>query len=64
MRNEGKMDRIWRVVAGIVFFILASTVFTGTMSTVFYVLGVVMLVTAATGFCALYKLFGINTDKK
>jgi len=63
MKNEGKTDRIVRFFLGLVFLILGFTVFTGTLSTVAYVLGVIMLITAATGFCGLYKLLGINTDK-
>jgi hypothetical protein len=31
------------------------------LQTVFYIVGVVALFTGITGFCALYKLFGIDT---
>ena len=64
MKNESSLDRIVRVVLAVVFYILGAYVFMGTLSVVFYVLALVMLLTAITGFCLLYKLFGINTDKK
>jgi hypothetical protein len=64
MKNESSLDRIIRAVLAVVFFILGYSVFTGVLSIVAYVLAIVMLITAATGFCLLYKLFGINTDKK
>jgi hypothetical protein len=35
----------------------------GVLSIVLYVLGAVMLFTAATGFCLLYKLFGLSTKR-
>ncbi len=64
MKNESMVDRVVRLVLAVVFFYLGAMVLVGVLSVVAYVLGFVMLVTAATGFCALYKLFGINTDKK
>jgi hypothetical protein len=64
MKNEGNVDRIIRAILGVVFLALGAVVFSGTASVVAYVLGVAMIVTAATGFCALYKLLGIDTGSK
>lgn len=61
-KNESTMDRVARAILGVVFLVLGVTFFSGTTSSVLYVLGIVMLITAATGFCALYKLFGIDTN--
>lgn len=61
--NMGTVDRIVRVVVGVV---LAAAGFFGTMgvwSIVLYVLVVIMFVTAAVGFCPLYLPFGISTKK-
>lgn len=61
--NMGTVDRIVRVVVGVV---LAAAGFFGTMgvwSIVLYVLAVIMFVTAAVGFCPLYLPFGISTKK-
>ncbi len=63
MKNESGLDRIGRVILAIVFFFLGGYVLNGVFSTVAYALSLVMLVTAATGFCLLYKLFGIDTTK-
>ena len=55
--NEGGMDRIARIVAGLVLIGLAGT---GTVG-VWGWLGIVPLVTGAIGWCPVYTLLGINT---
>jgi hypothetical protein len=62
-KNESGLDRGMRAILAVILVLLGATVFTGTLSTVMYVLGAVMFVTAVTGFCALYRLLGINTNK-
>ncbi|AUW93806.1 MAG: DUF2892 domain-containing protein [Sulfobacillus thermosulfidooxidans] len=62
MVNEGRSDRIIRVIIGIVFGLLAITKTGGvTGEWVFGILAVVAIVTGITGFCGLYRLFGIRT---
>jgi hypothetical protein len=56
-KNEGTVDRVLRVVAGLV---LISLVFVGPQ-TAWGWIGVVPLVTGAIGSCPVYSLFGINT---
>lgn len=63
--NEGTIDRVIRIVLGVVllyvgFFVLAGT----TLGVVLDVLGVVALATGISGFCLLYKLFGNFSTKK
>lgn len=62
-QNENTTDRIIRLVAGIV--LLAAGIFftSGTLAIIFDVLGAVMLITAATGSCLIYRLFGFSTKK-
>ncbi len=55
--NEGKLDRIVRLTAGVVLVGLAAT---GTVGVWGWV-GVVPLATGAMGWCPLYSIFGINT---
>ena len=67
--NEGSTDRIIRVVAGIVLLALGwGEVVTGTLGTVFKVLGFIPLVTGLVGWCPLYAITHISTrghaDKK
>ena len=62
-QNEGPADRALRVIIGIAAIVIAART-TGTTSNVWFVIGIIALVTAALGFCLPYKLFGISTLKK
>ncbi|MDD2705948.1 MAG: DUF2892 domain-containing protein [Acidocella sp.] len=55
--NVGKIDRILRVIVGLV---LLSLIFVGP-HTLWGLIGFVPLGTALIGFCPAYKLFGIST---
>lgn len=57
MKNEGTVDRVLRVVAGIV---LLSLVVIGPQ-TLWGLVGLVPLLTGLLGFCPLYKVLGFNT---
>ncbi len=59
MKNVGTIDRIIRVVAGIV---LISLVFIGP-KTPWGWIGIVPLLTAFISFCPAYRLLGIKTIK-
>lgn len=58
-RNEGTIDRVLRVVLGLVLIGLALN---GTFTPWGWV-GVVPLLTGLFGMCPLYSLLGINTCK-
>ena len=55
--NEGKIDRIIRIVVGLG---LLSLVFIGPQTLWGYV-GIVPLLTGVVGFCPLYKVLGFDT---
>ncbi len=55
--NVGGLDRILRIVAGLVLIALA---FTGTIGAWGWI-GIVPLATALFGFCPLYTVLGLNT---
>ncbi len=55
--NSGGIDRVLRVIVGLVLVGLAAT---GTVGMWGWI-GVVPLLTGAIGFCPLYPLLGINT---
>lgn len=55
--NEGKIDRIVRIIIGLG---LLSLVFIGPQ-TLWGLIGLVPLLTGVTGFCPLYKVIGIDT---
>jgi hypothetical protein len=56
-RNEGTIDRVLRVILGLV---LISLVFVGPQ-TVWGWVGVVPLLTGLVGYCPLYSVLGIRT---
>lgn len=64
LQNESQTDRIVRFLAGLVVAFAAYSYFTGLLQLVLYIVAVILLVTAITGFCLIYKLVGISTLKK
>jgi hypothetical protein len=62
--NESNLDRIIRIVIGLVILALGwLVVVPGTLGLVFKILGFVPLLTGLIGFCPLYALFGMRTNK-
>lgn len=55
-RNEGNVDRILRVVAGVV---LVGVAISGTSALGW--IGLVPLITGAVGSCPIYTALGLNT---
>lgn len=63
--NESGLDRIIRVLVGLALIVLYFThVVSGGLGIVALVVGAVLLVTGAVGFCPLYGLLKIQTNKK
>ena len=61
-KNVGNTDKVVRAVLGVVAAVLAFVVgITSVWGIVLAVIAVLALVTAAVGFCPLYRLFGVNT---
>ena len=60
--NEGRFDRVLRVVLGALL-VLAWGLgwWTGTWAVVLGIVGIVLILTGLTGFCPLYRAFGIST---
>lgn len=63
-QNVGKTDRIIRMLVGIIALLFARTAGVGFMQTLAYIIGFVGLFTAMVGYCGLYSILGITTDKK
>ncbi|THH36845.1 DUF2892 domain-containing protein [Aliishimia ponticola] len=62
--NVGTVDRVFRAVLGVVLLLLAFTgVASGFWAWVAGLVGIVMLVVAATRMCPIYAIFGIKTCK-
>ena len=58
-QNEGSIDRLIRIIIGLVFVYLGYTI-----SPWLYIVAAIGIITGITGYCGLYKLFGIKTNKK
>jgi hypothetical protein len=61
-KNESTVDRIIRAVLGIAALVGAVATGIGTAGgIVLLVLGGILVVTAAVGFCPLYRVLGLST---
>ncbi|MGD9863912.1 MAG: DUF2892 domain-containing protein [Pseudodonghicola sp.] len=56
-RNEGTLDRVLRVIVGLV---LLSLVFVGPKS-MWGLIGLIPLLTGLAGYCPLYQILGLST---
>lgn len=63
-KNEGTIDRVIRGVGGTLLAYFSYVSLSGFVQIVGFVISAVLLFTAFTGFCLLYKLFGFSTNKK
>ena len=68
--NENQIDRIIRVILGIIFIIGAvylilnnTDIVILSISTIIGIIGLILLVTGLTGFCLVYKVIGYSTNK-
>ncbi|HFD38931.1 MAG TPA: DUF2892 domain-containing protein [Anaerolineae bacterium] len=59
--NESQVDRIIRVILGIVLIAVGFFFIKGTVGVIIGVIGLIPLITGLIGFCPLYALFKINT---
>lgn len=63
--NEAGWDRIIRILLGIVLVALGfGGVVAGTLGLVAKILGIILLVTGVSGFCLLYAIFKVRTNKE
>ncbi|MFQ5450467.1 MAG: DUF2892 domain-containing protein [Nitrospinaceae bacterium] len=60
--NEGKYDRIGRIVLGVILIAVGISLW-GVWGLIVGIVGLVPLITGLTGWCPLYALFKINTCK-
>ncbi len=63
-KNMSSLDRIIRVIiAALLGALYLSNVVAGTVGIIILIIAVVLLVTAAIGFCPMYVLLGVSTLK-
>jgi len=64
IRNEASADRVIRAVVAVAALVGALLVgLTSVFGIILVVVALVMAVTAAVGFCPLYRVFGMSTCK-
>jgi hypothetical protein len=62
--NESGLDRVIRIVLGLILLVLFLTgSVTGAVGVIFVILSAILLITGAIGFCPLYALLKISTKK-
>ena len=62
-RNESNQDRGIRAVVGLSALLVGLFAAGGFLRALLIIVGLVLVITAAVGFCPLYRLLGINTCK-
>jgi hypothetical protein len=62
--NESTIDRIIRLIVGLALIVIGSMAETPTLMWVLVIVGIMVTITAATGWCGLYALLGISTKKE
>ena len=61
--NMGKVDRIARAMVGLILVLIAFFIVAGVAQIILWIIGGVLLLTAAIGFCPLYYPFHFSTKK-
>jgi hypothetical protein len=64
MKNEGLVDRILRIIFGIGIFLLGIYYSENGWQYLFYLLGIILIITGITGYCGIYNLFKFSTVRK
>jgi hypothetical protein len=65
-QNMGTADRLIRIIiaAGLAALYFTGVVTNTTMATVLWIIGIIFFITAVIGFCPLYTIAGLKTNKK
>ena len=61
--NESTGDRIFRVIVGVALLIAGFTALSGALAVIAIVVGAILTVTGAIGFCPIYKVLRTGTRK-
>lgn len=63
-KNEGGLDRLVRILLSEILFIVGFFWFGSVLQIIFLAVSFIFFVTGIIGFCPLYTIFKIRTDKK
>jgi uncharacterized membrane protein len=63
MKNESSFDRWLRAIGAVVAAVIALAVGSSSVGgVILWVVAVILALTAATGFCPLYRVLGVHTN--
>jgi len=62
--NEAGWDRIARIVVGVMLLVVGFGVIGGTAGTVLGVVGAIPLLTGLVGYCPLYSVLHVRTNRR
>jgi hypothetical protein len=63
-KNMASFDQVFRIVLALVCVVLVLThVVIGTLSIALIVAAAILLITGFTGFCPIFRIFGLNFNK-
>lgn len=62
-KNIGKIDGVIRFIIGIFLIYMAFNINDKIMMAILIALGTISIYESYTGYCGLYKIFNINTNK-
>lgn len=62
--NMSSTDRIGRVIFAVLVLLLwMMDIISGTLATTLLVVGAILVATSAIGFCPIYAVFGLDTNR-
>ncbi len=63
-KNVGTVDRVVRIIVGLVLFVIGILAQNPLVIGILMVVGALLLLSGILGWCLLYKVLGIDTQKK
>jgi len=64
-KNVGPIDKLIRsILALVLIYLYVSGTLSGTVGIIALVIAAVFIITSLTGFCFIYTVLGINTNKR
>ncbi len=62
--NESQKDRAIRYLVGGFIVLISYFMLTETLQIIGLIFGIMLIFTAYTGFCGIYRILGVSTSKK
>jgi hypothetical protein len=64
-KNIGTLDKVIRGILGLALIFVAANNYVGSdiFSVIIFILGLIFIFGSMFGFCFIYKIFGINTNR-